>query len=199
MPARRTRSLSTAPPASWAERTPNTTLSTEESIMPESRAGRRSLRPVSAVLAAMAAVTMVGVIAPAPASAASSLHTLAEAKGKYFGFALTVPNLSNPTLLSVAAAQFEMVTPGNEMKWDTTEPSNGTFNFGPGDQIVAFAQSHSIRIRGHNLVWHSQLPGWVSSLPLAQVQAAMENHITTEATHYKGKLFAWDVVNEPFE
>jgi endo-1,4-beta-xylanase len=90
------------------------------------------------------------------------------------------------------------VTPGNEMKWDTTEPSNGSYNFGPGDQIVSWAKSHSARVRGHNLVWHSQLPGWVSSLPLNQVQGVMESHITTEATHYKGQLYAWDVVNEPF-
>jgi endo-1,4-beta-xylanase len=166
--------------------------------MSESRAGRWPFRPVSAVVAAMAAVTLCGLIAPAPASAASSLHTLAEAKGKYFGFALTVPNLSNSTLLSVADAQFDMVTPGNEMKWDTTEPSNGTFNFGPGDQIMAHAKSIGARVRGHNLVWHSQLPSWVSSLPANQVKAAMETHITTEVNHYKGNIYAWDVVNEPF-
>jgi len=91
-----------------------------------------------------------------------------------------------------------MVTPENEMKWDTIEPSNGSYNFGPGDNIVNFATSHGARVRGHNLVWHSQLPGWVSSLPLNQVQGAMEAHITTEVTHYKGKIYAWDVVNEPF-
>jgi endo-1,4-beta-xylanase len=166
--------------------------------MSESRAGRWPLRPVSAVLAAMAAVTVCGLVAPAPASAASSLHTLAEAKGRYFGTALTQGNLSSPTLLSVSDAQFDMVTPGNEMKWDTTEPSNGTFNFGPGDQIVAHAKAIGARVRGHNLVWHSQLPSWVSSLPANQVKAAMETHITTEVTHYKGQLYAWDVVNEPF-
>jgi endo-1,4-beta-xylanase len=146
----------------------------------------------------MAAVTVCGLIAPAPASAASSLHTLAEAKGRYFGTALTQGNLSSPTLLSVSDAQFDMVTPGNEMKWDTTEPGNGTFNFGPGDQIVAHAKSIGARVRGHNLVWHSQLPSWVSSLPANQVKAAMETHITTEVNHYKGQLYAWDVVNEPF-
>src|ERR1019366_8307135 len=77
-------------------------------------------------------------------------------------------------------------------------PSNGGCNFGPGDSIVSFAKAHNMRVRGHNLVWHSQLPSWVSSLPLSQVQSAMETHITTEMSHYKGQVYAWDVVNEPF-
>ena len=128
-----------------------------------------------------------------------TLPQLAEANGRYMGGEITANLLSNTTVTALAGAQFDMITPGNEMKWDTTEPSRGSFNFAPGDQIVAFAQAHGMRIRGHNLVWHSQLPSWVSGLPLNQVQAAMENHITTEATHYKGKLYAWDVVNEPFE
>jgi endo-1,4-beta-xylanase len=55
-----------------------------------------------------------------------------------------------------------------------------------------------MRVRGHNLVWHSQLPGWVSSLPLNQVQSAMETHVTTEVSHYRSKVYSWDVVNEPF-
>lgn len=150
------------------------------------------------VLAAMAAVTVCGVVAPAPASAATTLRALAEASNHYFGTALTQGNLSNSTLTNIAGSQFDMVTPGNEMKWDTTEPSNGTFNFGPGDQIVAFAQAHNQRVRGHNLVWQSQLPSWVSSLPSNQVQGAMETHITTEVNHYKGEVYSWDVVNEPF-
>jgi endo-1,4-beta-xylanase len=100
-------------------------------------------------------------------------------------------------LTNVAGTQFDMMTPENDMKWDTVQPAQTTFNFGPGDQIVNFARSHNQRLRGHNLVWHSQLPGWVSSLPTNQVQAAMENHITMEVNHWRG-LYAWDVVNEPF-
>ncbi|GAB2844842.1 endo-1,4-beta-xylanase [Actinoallomurus bryophytorum] len=157
------------------------------------RPGRRFGLVTAAVLA-----MVVALCTTTPAGAATTLRGLAEAKGRYFGTALTRSDLSNGSETSIAGTQFDMVTPGNEMKWDTTEPSNGSYNFGPGDQIVSFAQSRSMRVRGHNLVWHAQLPGWVTSLPLSQVQGAMESHITTEATHYRGKLYAWDVVNEPF-
>jgi endo-1,4-beta-xylanase len=159
----------------------------------------RRVRILTAGVAA-AAITFLGAASAAgPAAAAGTpLRTLAEAKGIYFGTALTQGNLSNSTLTTLAAAQFDMVTPGNEMKWDTTEPSNGTYNFAPGDAIVSFAKAHNMRVRGHNLVWQSQLPSWVSSLPTSQVQAAMESHITSEVTHYKGQVYSWDVVNEPF-
>jgi endo-1,4-beta-xylanase len=92
-----------------------------------------------------------------------------------------------------------MVTPTSEMKWDATEPGNGQFNFTSADAMVNYATANSERVRCNNLVWHSQLPAWVASgLAVSQVQATMENHITTEATHFKGKCYAWDVVNEPF-
>ena len=160
------------------------------------RFGARSAVAGAALAASLCAA--VAISTATPAAGATTLRGLAEAQGRYFGTAMTVGDVTNGTESSLAGTQFDMVTPGNEMKWDTTEPSNGSYNFGPGDQIVSFAQSHSMRVRGHNLVWHSQLPSWVSNLPTNQVQSAMEAHITTEATHYKGKVYAWDVVNEPF-
>ncbi|KQV14320.1 glycoside hydrolase [Kitasatospora sp. Root187] len=147
-------------------------------------------------IAALAAVTLVPT--GQAGAAGPALRSLAEAKGIYFGTAITQGDLNNPALTAVAGSQFGMLTPGNEMKWDTVEPSPGNFNFAPADRLVAFAQTNSMKLRGHTLVWHSQLPSWVSNLPTSQVKAAMQNHITTEATHYKGKLYAWDVVNEPF-
>src|SRR5581483_842658 len=166
---------------------------------PRSRRNRAVRRPLMAAAAAVTLTVLAPLVAAIPAAAAGTpLRTLAEAKGKYFGSDMTADLLSNSTVTTLDGQQFDMITPGNEMKWDTTEPSNGTFNFGPGDQIVAFAKAHNDRVRGHNLVWHSQLPSWVTSLPLNQVQAAMETHITTEVNHYKGQIFAWDVVNEPF-
>ena len=153
----------------------------------------------TAVVAALAPLAIGSTAAQAALAPGTPLKTLAQAAGgRYFGSDMTGDLLSNSTVTQLQSQQFNMVTPGNEMKWDTTEPSNGTFNFAPGDQIVAYAQANSERVRCHNLVWQSQLPSWVSALPANQVQAAMETHITTEATHYKGDCYAWDVVNEPF-
>jgi endo-1,4-beta-xylanase len=156
-------------------------------------------RALAALATAVAAAAAYAVMAAAPATAAgTTLKAAASADGRYFGTELTGGMVNNSTITSLAAAQFDMVTPGNEMKWDTTEPSNGSYNFGPADGIVSFASSHGMQVRGHNLVWQNQLPSWVSSLPSNQVQGAMESHITTEVSHFKGKVYSWDVVNEPF-
>src|SRR5437588_8873252 len=98
--------------------------------------GRMSYRPWLAGFVALAAVVPAIVATTvAPAHAATTLRALAEANGRYIGTELTDGDLNAGGETTIAGTQFDMVTPGNEMKWDTTEPSNGSFNFGPGDQI----------------------------------------------------------------
>jgi endo-1,4-beta-xylanase len=84
------------------------------------------------------------------------------------------------------------------MKWDATEPSRGNFTFGAADRIANHALSRGMKVRGHTLVWHAQTPGWVQNLPANELRAAMNNHINGVMSHYRGKVFAWDVVNEAF-
>ncbi|WP_306193012.1 endo-1,4-beta-xylanase [Streptomyces sp. MK5] len=160
--------------------------------------GKRLVCTLAALVTAASGLLAAGTASPALAAGTSTLDQLAEAQGRYFGSATDNPELSDAPYTAVLGSEFGVITPGNSMKWDTTEPQQGQFNFSGGDKIVDFAQAHSQRVRGHTLVWHSQLPGWVSSLPAGQVQAAMENHITKEVSHYKGEIYAWDVVNEPF-
>lgn len=147
-------------------------------------------------LALALTVTLTG--GPATAAQQDTLHQLAVAQGKYFGSATDNPELPDAAYAAVLGSEFGQITPGNSMKWDTTEPVQGQFNFAKGDVITDFAARHGQTVRGHTLVWHSQLPSWVGALPSAQVEAAMTRHVTEEATHYRGAVTAWDVVNEPF-
>ncbi|MFG2027731.1 non-reducing end alpha-L-arabinofuranosidase family hydrolase [Streptomyces sp. NPDC048825] len=161
------------------------------------RLGRRR-RAVVIGLSAAAAVAGVVTLLPSSAGAAT-LGTQAAPSGRYFGTAVAAGRLGDSTYSTILDREFNMITPENEMKWDATEPSRGSFNFAPADQIVSHATSHGQQLRGHTLVWHSQLPNWVSGITdAATLRSVMNNHITTEMTHFKGKIHSWDVVNEAF-
>ncbi|WP_030338242.1 endo-1,4-beta-xylanase, partial [Micromonospora parva] len=94
--------------------------------------------------------------------------------------------------------EFNSVTPENEMKIDATEPQQGRFSYGAADQIVSHARSRGMSVRGHTLAWHSQQPGWMQSMSGSALRQAMLNHVTQVATHFRGQVVAWDVVNEAF-
>ena len=149
------------------------------------------------IIGAVGAIGLLAPIALSVAAAASTLGASAEQTGRYFGTALNSGKLSDTTYLGIFNREFDMVTPENEMKIDATEPTQNSFSFTNADRIVAAAAGK--RVRGHTLVWHSQLPSWTSSLSgSANTLAAMNNHINGVMGHYKGKIYAWDVVNEAF-
>jgi len=158
----------------------------------------RSLR-TGLSLAALVTGAALLFTAPAAHAADTPLRDLAAAKGKVVGTAVTGSKLTG-SYGDIAGAQFGSLTPGNAMKWETVEPTQGSFNWTEADQIVAFAQAHNQQVRGHTLVWHSQNPSWLTNgtWTSAQLSSLLQNHISTEVGRYKGKIAAWDVVNEPF-
>lgn len=126
----------------------------------------------------------------------TTLREAAACSGKLIGVALSEQRFSDAGYMT-AAEEFNYVTAENEMKWNHTEPEQGRFTYDEGDRIVDFALEHDMALKGHTLVWYNQLPDWVEALTTAEaVRSAMVNHITEVMTHYKGKLIAWDVVNE---
>lgn len=144
--------------------------------------------PIAAIMAAAFSL----------ASPAQAQSTLRQAAADDFLIGVAVSNswLNNSTFANLAATHFSSVTAENEMKWETTEPSENNFNFGPGDQIVNFANQNGQHVYGHTLVWHSQAPGWVQGLNGTAMDAAMQNHITRLMQRWAGETERWDVVNE---
>ncbi|MFC3744525.1 endo-1,4-beta-xylanase [Paractinoplanes deccanensis] len=149
-------------------------------------------------LALALVIPVAGVLFAGTADAATTLGASAAEQGRYFGTAVAAYKLSDTTYANLLRTEFNSVTPENEMKWDATEPSQGTFSYGSADQIVNLAKSQGKKVRGHALAWHSQQPPWAQSLSGTALRNAMVNHVTQVATHYKGQIDSWDVVNEAF-
>ncbi|TDD61109.1 1,4-beta-xylanase [Kribbella antibiotica] len=137
--------------------------------------------------------------ASATVDAASTLGAAAAQSGRYFGAAVAAGKLGDTQYTTILNREFGSITAENEMKWDSTEPSRNNFTFGNGDRIANHARAQGKLLRGHTLVWHGQLPGWVSSIRDANtLRGVMNNHITQVAGHYRGQIHSWDVVNEAF-
>jgi len=153
---------------------------------------------------AFAAALVAAGVATGPAAQASpkqpTLAELAQRHGRYFGSATDNPELTDTAYTSLLGREFDMITPGNGMKWYATEPQQGVFDWTNGDQIVNLARKNHQRVRAHTLVWHSQLPSWLTSREwtAGELRAVLKNHIQQEVRHYRGKVYSWDVVNEAF-
>lgn len=117
------------------------------------------------------------------------------------GVSVTPWNLRGPDSLLITQ-QFNSLTAENAMKMGPLHPQENRYNWGPADSIVAFAQRHNMLLRGHTLCWHNQAPAWIfrdSTGALVSKEVLLQRlneHITTVVTRYKGKIYAWDVVNE---
>lgn len=132
---------------------------------------------------------------------AQSLRQEAQKLGLQVGAAVDPARFSEPLYAETVANQFNMVEPENAMKWPATEPARGQFSFAAGDQVVEFAEAHQMKVRGHNLLWGISNPAWLTEGHFTpdQLRSIMKNHIITVVSHYRGKVFAWDVVNEAFD
>ena len=137
-------------------------------------------------------------------------ESVAENKGlkdyykDYFpvGVAVSPRALKDSAEASLIKTQFKSMTPENVMKMGPIHPEQNRYNWGPADAIVDFAQENNMIMRGHALVWHQQYPDWFfkdadgNQISKDTLFARMKTHITDVMTRYKGKIYAYDVVNE---
>lgn len=111
----------------------------------------------------------------------------------------------NAAEAALVKAQFNCISPENVLKWESVHPRPGVFDFSPADHYVEFGEKNKMFIVGHNLIWHSQTPGWVfqddrrNAISRDALVARMRKHISTAVGRYKGKIGGWDVVNEALD
>jgi endo-1,4-beta-xylanase len=130
-----------------------------------------------------------------------SLRARAAAKRLLTGFAVA-PNLlrTDSAYASVVREQASIIVAENAMKWDAMRPSATTFNFDAADALLNFAEQNRIKLRGHNLLWHRQIPPWFTAMANpANARNLLESHIETVAGRYASRMHSWDVVNEAIQ
>jgi endo-1,4-beta-xylanase len=122
---------------------------------------------------------------------------------KYFPVGVAVaPNNLKGDEAQLILQQFNSITPENAMKMAPIHPQPDRYNWKDADSIIAFAQRNGLRVRGHNLCWHNQVPHWIfldsseQTVTKEILLQRLKDHITTVVNRYKGKIYAWDVVNE---
>ena len=129
---------------------------------------------------------------------------LKDAYKDYFkiGVAVNNRNVQDPDQIKVILREFNSITAENAMKPQPTEPQKGEFNWEDADRIANFCRANGIKMRGHTLMWHSQIGTWMyqdangNLLPKEEFYANMKHHIQAIVNRYKDVVYCWDVVNE---
>lgn len=176
-----------------------------ENLAPAKFTRRQSLAFGGAALAA--ASSPVQSFAASPMFDGPSLGELAARKGLRFGTAVSAGNsgLRNPQVTAMIAAECTLLVPENELKMYVTHNLNpNDYNFAPGDAILAFAESHHMAMRGHNLFWARDefTPKWLKDYKFsgkAEAEKLLRDYIATVTDHYGTRLTSWDVVNETID
>ena len=139
---------------------------------------------------------------PAAAAPTRVGPSLADKYAALFPIGAAVDPASINTHAALLKQHFNSITLENEMKFESLEKTEGVFDFSVADSMIASAKASGLRVRGHTLLWHRQTPDWVfrdaSGGPASKelLLARLKRHIDAVAGHYRGTVYAWDVVNE---
>ncbi len=142
-------------------------------------------------------------LAAVPSSA--SVPSLAKALAPHFQFGVaTTPAQMTGGPADFISSQFNMVVAENVMKPSELAPAGpGQYRFEEADALVNAALARGLKVRGHTLVWHNQVPPWMfvdagQPVSRAVLVQRLQRYVADVVGHFKGRVFAWDVVNEAF-
>jgi endo-1,4-beta-xylanase len=92
------------------------------------------------------------------------------------------------------------VTPEGDLVWGHLRPTRNQFDFESADEVLAFAESNGMTMRGHTLAWYGAMPDWTKEISsTTEAERELSFHIERVVSRYKGKIKTWHVVNEPID
>lgn len=155
--------------------------------------------PLPGILAILLLVSLLSCHVSGP-QRGNTLRSAATAHHITMGTAASSMYLQDRKYTRILSSEFAQLEPENEMKFARVHPQRDRYDFHAADVLVAFAESHGMVVRGHTLVWHRQVPQWVTARAYSpgELSAILQDHITTVMQHYAGRVYAWDVLNEAF-
>ena len=140
------------------------------------------------------------IITPARNIQDEGLQALASARAFFIGAAVSMKPFKDgeETYRQKLSREFNVIVAENAFKFDAIHPEPDRYDFADADAIVDFAAANNMKVRGHTLIWYNQLPRWVreGNFSRDEAIAILTKHIETVVGRYRGKVWAWDVVNE---
>ena len=113
------------------------------------------------------------------------------------GVAVNQRNISQPDQIALVKQEYNSITAENDMKPGVIHPKEGVWNWENADKIANFCRANGIKMRGHCLMWHSQIGKWMTDSPTKEIfYQRMKKHIQAIVSRYKDVVYCWDVVNE---
>lgn len=136
--------------------------------------------------------------AGAPSPGLPVLRQAAASSGLLVGSAVPVGPLRNsPEFAALLRSQCSILVAENAMKFGPLRPAPDQFFFDDADLIVGFAEKNGMKMRGHNFVWHRQLPNWFAGYATKEnAERLLVEHIERVGGRYAGRIHSWDVCNE---
>ncbi len=168
-------------------------------------------RVAAAGLLAAASLYSMLPAAGSPAPAAGSLspdRPLRELAGRQLLIGTAVDHAaynSDATYRDRVGTEFNSITAENVMKWEVVEPARGELDFSAADELMTAAKRNGQQVRGHTLVWHNQIPAWLTQgvesgeIDATELRSILRQHVIDEVSQFRGRIYQWDVVNEAID
>ena len=131
------------------------------------------------------------------------MGSLAAKYADYFPIGAAIGNYQLTTLPDVLTQDFNHLTCENAMKIQDIHPAQDSYAWEDADAVANFARQHQMKLTGHTLLWHQQVPAWMfagvtagDATSLETLKSRLQAHIEAVVERYADVVDNWDVVNE---